>query len=76
MQDLASLLSDILSYMTVGWRSRSRSVRWLVRGVTVVLVVVLVSVATTPVPATNRATVSQNSVDWSHEGTVLRLASR
>jgi hypothetical protein len=39
MQDLASLLSDLLGYMTAGWRSRSRSVRWLVRGVTVVLVV-------------------------------------
>lgn len=42
MQDLASLLSDILSYMTAGWRSRSRSVRWLVRGVTVALVAGLV----------------------------------
>lgn len=39
MQDLATLLSDILSYMTAGWRSHSRSVRWLVRGVTVALVV-------------------------------------
>jgi hypothetical protein len=44
MQDLASLISDILSYMTAGWRSRHRSVRWLVRGVTVVLVVGLVRV--------------------------------
>lgn len=39
MQDLANLLSDLLSYMTGGWCSRARSVRWLVRGVTVVLVV-------------------------------------
>jgi hypothetical protein len=42
MQDLANLLSDILSYMTAGWRSRSRSVRWGVRGVTMALVVGLV----------------------------------
>ena len=39
MQDLAALLSDILCYMNAGWRSRSRSVRWLVRGVTVALVI-------------------------------------
>lgn len=42
MQDVANLLSDILSYVTAGWRSRSRSVRWLVRGVTVALVIGLV----------------------------------
>lgn len=42
MQDLASLLSDILTYMTAGWRSRSRSVRWVVRVVMVMLVVGLV----------------------------------
>jgi hypothetical protein len=42
MQDLANLLSDIISYMTAGWRSRSRSVRWLVRGVMVALVFGLV----------------------------------
>ncbi len=42
MQDLANLLSDILSYMTAGSRSRSRGVRWLVRGVTVTLVLGLV----------------------------------
>lgn len=41
MQDLANLLPDILSYMTAGWRSRSCSVRWLVRGGTVALVVAL-----------------------------------
>ena len=39
MQGIASLLSDILSYMTAGRHSRSRSVRWLVRGVMVLLVV-------------------------------------
>ncbi len=42
MHDIATLLSDILSYMTAGRRNRSRSVRWLVRGVTVALVVGLV----------------------------------
>ena len=42
MHDLANLLSDILSYMTAGWRSRCRSVRWLVRGVMMALVVGLV----------------------------------
>ena len=42
MQDLANLLSDLLSYMNAGWRSSSRSVRWLVRGATVALVVGLV----------------------------------
>ena len=42
MQDIASLLSDLLSYVTAGWHSRSRSVRWLVRGVMVVLLVGLV----------------------------------
>jgi hypothetical protein len=41
MQDLATLLSDILSYMTAGWRSRSRSVRWLVRGGTGTLVLAM-----------------------------------
>jgi hypothetical protein len=41
MQDIASLLSDVLSYMTAGWRSHSRCVRWLVRGVTVLLLVPL-----------------------------------
>lgn len=42
MQDLANLLSDVISYMTAGWDSRSRGVRWLVRGAIVVLVVGLV----------------------------------
>ena len=41
MQDLANLLSDLLGYMTAGWRSRSRGVRWLTRGVMVALVVAL-----------------------------------
>ncbi len=42
MQDIASLLSDLASYMTAGWRNRSRCVRWLVQGVTVAVVVGLV----------------------------------
>jgi len=37
MQDVATLLSDILSYMSAGWRSGSRSMRWLVRGIIVAL---------------------------------------
>lgn len=41
MQDLATLISDLLSYMTAGNRSKSRSVRWLVRGATVAPVMAL-----------------------------------
>lgn len=39
MQDLATLLADVISYLNAGWRSHSRSLRWLVRGVVVALVV-------------------------------------
>ncbi|MEG4336023.1 hypothetical protein QUB40_29540 [Microcoleus sp. AT9_A2] len=42
MQDLAALLSDVVSYMSAGRRSRSRGMRWLVRCVMVALAVALV----------------------------------
>lgn len=41
MQDLATLLSDFVSNMTAGNRSKSRGMRWLTRGVMVALVVAL-----------------------------------